>query len=189
MIPAKTWRMICRTAAAAAIAAVATVLVVIYLRSEGKGASALTPLPQASASRTGSEPKGSSNASAGASSGTGSGSCEPPHVCSTPTAGAAGSGTPTGAAKTVTYKGPAIENPYGTVQVAVTETGGKVVDVRTLQMPYEHSLSQYISERVAPMLRSEALQAQSAEINVVSGATYTSDGYASSLQGALRQAG
>jgi uncharacterized protein with FMN-binding domain len=56
-------------------------------------------------------------------------------------------------------------------------------------MPTEHALSQEISEHVVPMLRSEALQAQSAEINIVSGATYTSESYASSLQAALRQGG
>ena len=82
-----------------------------------------------------------------------------------------------------------VETPYGPVQVAVAEEGGKIVDVKALQLPTEHALSQEISEQVAPMLRTEALQAQSAEINVVSGATYTSEGYASSLQAALQQGG
>ena len=81
------------------------------------------------------------------------------------------------------------ETPYGPVQVAVAEESGKIVDVKALQLPVEHSYSRNISEHVAPMLRSEALQAQNAEINVISGATYTSDGYASSLQAALRQVG
>ncbi len=88
-----------------------------------------------------------------------------------------------------TYTGPVVENPYGPVQVSVTEQGGKIVDVKALQMPTEHALSQEISEHVAPMLRTEALQSQSAEINVISGATYTSESFASSLQAALRQAG
>jgi uncharacterized protein with FMN-binding domain len=82
-----------------------------------------------------------------------------------------------------------VENPYGPVQVAVVEQGGKIVDVKALQLPTEHALSQEISEQVAPMLRSETLQAQSAEISVVSGATYTSESFASSLQAALRQVG
>jgi uncharacterized protein with FMN-binding domain len=81
------------------------------------------------------------------------------------------------------------ENPYGPVQVQVAEEGGKIIDVKALQMPTEHALSQEISTQVAPMLRSEVLQAQSAEISIVSGATYTSESYATSLQGALRQAG
>ena len=89
----------------------------------------------------------------------------------------------------MTYTGPVVENPYGPVQVAVAEEGGKIVDVKALQMPTEHALSQEISQQVAPMLRTEVLQAQNAEINVVSGATYTSESYASSLQAALRQAG
>jgi uncharacterized protein with FMN-binding domain len=75
------------------------------------------------------------------------------------------------------------------VQVAVAEEGTKIVDVKALQLPTEHARSQEISEQVAPMLRSEALQAQSAEINVVSGATFTSEGFASSLQAALQKVG
>ena len=89
----------------------------------------------------------------------------------------------------MTYSGPVVENPYGPVQVAVAEEAGKIVDVKALQMPTEHALSQEISQQVAPMLRTEVLQAQNAQINVISGATYTSESYASSLEGALRQAG
>ncbi len=89
----------------------------------------------------------------------------------------------------MTHSGPVVENPYGPVQVAVAEEGGKIVDVKAVQMPTEHVRSREISEQVAPMLRTEVLQAQSAEINVVSGATYTSESYASSLQAALHQAG
>lgn len=81
-----------------------------------------------------------------------------------------------------------IETPYGPVQVAIDEQNGKLVDVKAVQLPTEHPQSLFISERVAPILRSEALQAQSAEINVVTGATFTSEGFASSLQKALLKA-
>ena len=73
------------------------------------------------------------------------------------------------------------------MQVAVTVKGGQITDVTALQLPSSdrHSLS--ISQAVEPMLREEALQAQSANIDLISGATYTSTGYARSLQSALDQ--
>jgi hypothetical protein len=55
-------------------------------------------------------------------------------------------------------------------------------------LPFDRSRSQEISQVVGPLLRSEALAAQSASIDVVSGATYTSNGYAQSLQSALDRA-
>lgn len=190
MIAAKTLRLIRRLVGTAATVAVVAVLVAIYVRSEGKGTGALAPGSRASASgSTGGQRGSSSKRSAGGSGSAGSGACEPPEVCPSQSGGAGGSSPSSGSSTTKTYTGPVVENPYGPVQVAVAEQGGKIVDVKALQLPTEHAFSQEISEQVAPMLRSEALQAQSAEINVISGATYTSDGYASSLQAALRQAG
>jgi uncharacterized protein with FMN-binding domain len=191
MIAAKKLRLILRFAGTAAVVAVVAVLVVIYLRSEGKGTGtgALAPVSQASASRNtggerGSGSKGTTGSNGG-SGGSGSGGpCPPPRVC-----GSQAGGSSRASSAPATYTGPVVENPYGPVQVAVTEQGGKIVDVKALQLPTEHALSQEISEQVAPMLRTEALQAQSAEINVVSGATFTSEGFASSLQAALRQVG
>ena len=80
-------------------------------------------------------------------------------------------------------------NPYGDVQVEVVVSGRRLLDVKPLQLPFDRPRSQEISDIAAPDLRQEALQAQSASINVVSGATYTSDSYAQSLQAALDQAG
>jgi uncharacterized protein with FMN-binding domain len=178
MIRASKLRLIRRVAGTAAVTAVVAVLVVMYLRSEGAGAVATAPRSSAS-SGTGAEQAPKSTGSSGGSASSGPGACAPPRIC----------GSQTGASRKVTYTGPVVENPYGPVQVAVAEEGGKVVDVKALQLPTEHAQSQEISEQVAPMLRTEVLQAQNAEINVVSGATYTSESYASSLQGALRQAG
>jgi uncharacterized protein with FMN-binding domain len=196
MIGTKTLRLIRRLAGTAAVVAVVTVLVVIYLRSEGKGAGAQAPVPRTSASRsTGGEQGSKSNGSTGSNGGNGgsgssaSSSCAPPRVCGSQASGAGGSSPSRGSSTKVTYTGPVVENPYGPVQVAVAEEGGKIVDVKALQLPTEHARSQEISEQVAPMLRSEALQAQSAEINVVSGATFTSEGFASSLQAALQKVG
>lgn len=84
--------------------------------------------------------------------------------------------------------GAAVDTPYGTVQVQVTLSNGRITDVQPLQLPGDRMRSQMISQYAAPVLRSEALQAQSAQIDLVSGATYTSDGYAQSLQAALDQA-
>ena len=67
-------------------------------------------------------------------------------------------------------------------------TDGKITDVQALALPVGGHSGQ-ISNIVAPMLRSEALAAQSASIDVISGATYTSRGYATSLQSALDAAG
>lgn len=102
-----------------------------------------------------------------------------PSATSQPTAAA----TPT----TRTLTGPAVSYFFGTAQVQVTLVNGKITDVTALQLPNEGQ-SAWISQQVAPMLRSEVLSAQSAQINLISGATYTSQAYAQSLQGALDQA-
>jgi uncharacterized protein with FMN-binding domain len=86
-----------------------------------------------------------------------------------------------------TFTGDAIDTPYGTVQVAVVMKAGKIVDVQALQMPFDRRLSQQISQQSEPLLRSQVLKAQSARINGVSGASYTSEGYFESLQSALAQ--
>ena len=75
------------------------------------------------------------------------------------------------------------------MQVRVIVSGGRLVDVQAEQLPSDRSRSQAISSDAGPQLRNEALRAQSARINTVSGATYTSDGYAQSLQSALDRAG
>jgi uncharacterized protein with FMN-binding domain len=87
-----------------------------------------------------------------------------------------------------TVTGSVVQTQFGTVQVQVTIAGGKISDVTALQLPSDRQRSAQISQIVEPMLRSEALTAQSAQIDLISGATYTSDAYAQSLQSALDQA-
>jgi uncharacterized protein with FMN-binding domain len=94
-------------------------------------------------------------------------------------------GTTTGT-KTVT--GTLIETRYGPVQVQATITNGKIATVTATQLP-SGGRSGRISDYAAPILSGEAMTAQSAQINLVSGATYTSSGYEQSLQAALDQAG
>ncbi len=70
----------------------------------------------------------------------------------------------------------------------MTISGGKIADVEALQLPSDRARSAAISQYAEPVLRTEALQAQSAQIDLISGATYTSDAYAQSLQAAIDQA-
>lgn len=79
-------------------------------------------------------------------------------------------------------------NFYGTVQVKVSIRGGRITDVQAVQLPSDRARSAYISQVAGPMLRSEVIQAQSARIDIVSGATYTSESYAESVLTALKQA-
>jgi uncharacterized protein with FMN-binding domain len=92
------------------------------------------------------------------------------------------------AVRSRTLTGAPVQQPYGTVQVAVTMKGSRITNVRPLAIPLDSGRSQEINTQAAPLLRSEVLRAQSANIDVVSGATYTSDAYAQSLQSALDRA-
>jgi uncharacterized protein with FMN-binding domain len=84
--------------------------------------------------------------------------------------------------------GPVVSIPTGPVQVQLTLNGTQITDVTTLQMPEAFVLSHALSALAAPILRAEALIAQNAVIDTVSGATLTSKAYAASLQAALDQA-
>jgi uncharacterized protein with FMN-binding domain len=88
-----------------------------------------------------------------------------------------------------TFAGRTATTPYGPVQVAVVVQNGHIVDVKALKLTDQGGRSVAISASAAPVLRVEALKAQSARIDAVSGATYTSDGYRTSLQSAIDAAG
>jgi uncharacterized protein with FMN-binding domain len=106
------------------------------------------------------------------------------------TGGPPASGTaPPGGSASRTVNGDPVDNQYGTVQVSVTLHGNTITDVTPLQMPQDRRRSAFISEQAGPYLRQEVLQAQSAQIDIVSGATFTSQSYAQSLQSALSKAG
>ena len=96
--------------------------------------------------------------------------------------------TTTVSSGTTTYTGTAIQTRYGAVQVQVTISNGKITGVTTLQAPSGDPHSSSVSAAATPVLASEALAAQSAKIDTVSGATFTSQGYLASLQSALDQA-
>ncbi|MBW8704693.1 Na(+)-translocating NADH-quinone reductase subunit C [Streptomyces sp. MBT84] len=108
-------------------------------------------------------------------------------------AGSGGSGADrsrgSAAAGTKTVTGDSAPTRYGPVQVRITVRNGKLTDVTAVTYPQENPRDQEINGYAVPQLRREALAAQSADIDVVSGATYTSQGYQQSLQSALDSMG
>ncbi|QYH37056.1 FMN-binding protein [Salinibacterium sp. M195] len=113
---------------------------------------------------------------------------------STGTSSPPSAGTTTGTSSTSgpadgTYTGSSIRTRFGNVQVAVTIASGSISEVTALQLTDDDGRSVQISNRAAPILRSEVLASQSAQVSNVSGATYTTEAYLSSVQSALDQAG
>jgi len=83
------------------------------------------------------------------------------------------------------YTGPSVDAFYGNVQVKAVISGGKIADVIFLDHPQNRSNSIAINDRAMPYLKSEAIQAQSAQVDIISGATFTSRAFIQSLSGAL----
>jgi len=104
-----------------------------------------------------------------------------------PDAAPAGTTTTSDGATTVT--GPAADTRYGPVQVQVTVDAGRITDVEVVEYPTGNGRDRQINARAVPTLVQETLDAQSADVDMVSGATYTSEGYVQSLQAALDEAG
>jgi uncharacterized protein with FMN-binding domain len=150
----------------AAVAIVATALAIVLLFSFKTPALSKTHTPAADVSQGGATPSPSPTDSSAPS--------PSPSV---------GSGLKDGV-----YTGQDVLTQFGDVQVKVTISGGQITDVQAVQMPYEKQRSAEISQFAAPRLHDEVLQAQSAQIDTLSGATYTSEAYAQSVQSALDQA-
>jgi len=110
-----------------------------------------------------------------------------------PTSTAPASTTPASTAPTTTAPaeqkliGSPESFPYGTIQVEVVMRGGRIANVVTVQAPSD-GYSAQVAGFSLPRLRQEVLQAQSAHIDVVSGASYDSQAYAQSVQSALDRA-
>jgi uncharacterized protein with FMN-binding domain len=90
------------------------------------------------------------------------------------------------AAKVVT--GSAVTSQYGTTQVRVMVSGGKITAVQAIRINEDDPRSYQISSQAVPILGQEVLQKQTAAVDAVSGATFTTDAYESSLQAALDKA-
>lgn len=111
----------------------------------------------------------------------------PSTPAATPKATAATTVT-TGKYKDGTYTGSVADAYYGYVQVQAVISQGKITDVKFLQHPSDNRTSQSINNQAMPYLTQEAIQAQSAQVNTISGASATSGAFKQSLQSALAQA-
>jgi uncharacterized protein with FMN-binding domain len=125
---------------------------------------------------------GTSGTSGGTSSGTSGGSS------SSGTTGSSSTGT-SGSAASRTVTGDVADTRWGPVQVQVTVVSGKITNVSVVEYPNNNPRDQEINAQALPILVQETLSAQNAHIDMVSGATVTSDGYLQSLQSALDKAG
>lgn len=168
-------------AASLAIASVTTVgLAAAFSHSDqaaGSGLATVAPVTPATQSTTVATTATTTPATT-ASSGT-TGTTGTTATTAAPTT-AASAGIPDG-----TYVGTAYQNRWGIVQVQAVYSGGQLTDVQILQYPDGDRKSISINNRALPTLISQSISAQSADINGVSGATYTSNSYVQSLQSAI----
>lgn len=111
-----------------------------------------------------------------------------PSAGSAPAAGSAPSATSDASGTSTTVTGDVVDTRWGPVQVEITVSGGRIVSARAVQQPTGNSHDAEINGYALPVLAREVLQAQSASIDTVSGATVTSRGYIGSLQSALDSA-
>jgi len=88
-----------------------------------------------------------------------------------------------------TFKGTSANAYYGRVQVEAVVQGGQLASINVLSYPSDRRTSRYINSQALPRLAQEAISAQSADVDTVSGATLTSNAYRQSLAAALKAAG
>ncbi|TQJ50080.1 FMN-binding protein [Phycicoccus sp. SLBN-51] len=164
-----------------------TTLVLLFsyhTSTSSAGALAAPIVAQAGAASNGSG-SSSGSGSSGSSSGSGSGSSS-----GSSSSGSSGSSSGSGSSSsTKTYNGDSVMTRWGVVQVQISVAGGKVTSANVLQVPSDNPRDQEINSYAVPILNQEVVSAQSANIDMVSGATVTSDGYLQSLQSAFDKAG
>jgi uncharacterized protein with FMN-binding domain len=114
---------------------------------------------------------------------------QPTTTTTAATVSGTGSTTDVGGTSSGTVTGDAADTRFGPVQVRITVENGKLTAATAVEYPTENPRDQEINQYAIPTLNQEAVQAGNADIDMVSGATYTSDGYAESLQSALDKAG
>ena len=149
------------------------VLLFSYHTSQGAGSSTVPSAIQQLNQTPSSSSSGSSGSSTSGSSGSGS---------------SGSSGSASGTTKTKTYTGDTVMTQYGPVQVQIKVSNGKITASEVLQVPWSNGQDQMINSNAVPVLNQEAVDAQSSSIDMVSGATFTSQGYIGSLQSAIDQA-
>jgi uncharacterized protein with FMN-binding domain len=165
----------------------ATVLGIVALlsfKTHGQVTTAGSALPSAGL------PAGSSGTGATSPAATSSAAPPDPSVSSPAAPSSPSPSSPAASSPaTSSFTGTAETTRYGIVQVKITVAGKKITDVAFVQLTAFDGRSQRINSGAAPILLQETLSAQSAHIDSVSGASYTSQGYEQSLQSALDQAG
>jgi uncharacterized protein with FMN-binding domain len=109
-------------------------------------------------------------------------------VATTPTTTSTGTTTASGTYKDGTYTGTTASSEYGDVQVSATISAGKLSDITFITMPSEQGHTAQVTASSEPVLKSEAIASQSANVNIISGATQTTQAFEQSLQSALSQA-
>ncbi|WP_432398240.1 FMN-binding protein [Pseudarthrobacter sp. L19] len=138
------------------------------------------------ATGTGSAKSGLGSSTGGSSSGSAASGDTSSGTGTTGSGSSGSSGSSSGSSSAGgTFTGDSVQTRFGSVQVQISVSGGKITDVKALQLTDEDRRSVQISNRAAPLLRSEVLQAQSANVQTISGATVTSSAYLTSLQAAL----
>src|SRR5215210_3621999 len=110
-------------------------------------------------------------------------------TATTATPAATATATATSGSGSGTATGDAVDTQYGPAQVKVTVKNGKIVAVEAVQLQNSEPRSQQISSSAAPILQEEILSTQSADVDAVSGATFTSGSYLQSVQSALDKLG
>jgi len=173
-----------------------TVLVLLFSYNTSRSSTAVVAAEarQFTTTSKSSDSSGSTSGSSSASSTDSSGQ-EPADSSSdtttdttTGTTGDPATGTTGDASATTTVDGDAVMTRFGNVQVKITVADGKITAAEVLQVPWEDRHDQMINSRAVPVYNEEAVQAQSAQIDVVSGATVTWEGYTQSLQSAIDRA-
>ncbi len=157
--------------------ALSTITTLVLLMSYHTSTSSTASTIQASGATAGTGSKGTAPGAAG-SAGTGKGT----------TGGASGSGSAANSATGPTVAGAAVPTRFGNVQVQITVVDKKITAATVLQIPNRDRKDVQINNRAVPILNAEAVQAQSADIDMVSGATVTSVAYIQSLQSAIDKA-
>jgi uncharacterized protein with FMN-binding domain len=110
-----------------------------------------------------------------------------------PSSGSGSNGSSSGSTSSTSYKdgsytGSVADAFYGNIQVRVTISSGKIADIHFLQYPNDNPNSLYINQQADPMLKQEAIQAQNAQVDTITGATDSSMAFEQSLSAALNQA-
>ncbi len=152
--------------------------------SGSSGGATSTPTP----SRSATSGTGSSSSSSGSGSSGSSGSGSSGSGSSSGSSGSGSSSGSSGGSSSGTYAGAAVMTQFGPVQVQITVSNGSITKSVVTQVPWSSGRDQQINSYAVPILNQEVVQAQSSSIDMVSGATFTSEGYIQSLQSAIDQA-